>query len=342
MAGRRRRRPGFFIVNEIEPGIFLVTQKGLLGSMQPPANIYVLAGRDGLVYDAGYGIKRLVRRLAWEIRRIESYCRGRGEFCSIKRVLPSHAHPDHFSGLAGLREELGLRIILTRNMAGIIRSRSEYRDSYRNEREEKASALVRIVRDRILRPAMSCFYEAAYGTRFIDNPDNIVDDDGIIETGGRTWRIIPSPGHSPDHVSLYDEGSGILLGGDNILRSVTTWLGPPKSDLKMYIRTLERIRALPHLRRILGAHGSPVDNPRERIDEIIKWRRQRLEQVYDVVVDSGGAGIDKHGVIGALYRNEGFMKRYMADGWIELSLRSLIHDGRIREISPGRFAAPLN
>lgn len=330
------------VSREIEQGIFLVTERGLLSSMQPPANIYVLAGREGLVYDAGYGIKRLVRRLAGEIRRIESYCRGRGESCSIKRVLPSHAHPDHFSGLAGLREELGLRIALTRGMAGIIRSRKEYRDSYREDREEKTNALARIVGDRVLRPAMSRFYEAVYGTRFVDDPDDIVDDDGIIETGGRVWRIIPSPGHSPDHVSLYDEGSGILLGGDNILRSVTTWLGPPKSDLKMYIRTLERIRALPNLRRILGAHGGPVDNPRERIDEIIEWRRKRLEQVYDAVSASGGEGIRKREVIDAIYRGEGLMKRYMADGWVDLSLRSLIDDGRIREVLPGRFAAPLN
>ncbi len=256
--------------------------------------------------------------------------------------MPSHAHPDHFSGLAGLREELGLRILLTRGMAGIIRSRKEYRDSYSDEHEENKNALARIVGDRILRPAMSRFYEAVYGTRFIENPDELIDDSGVIKTGGRAWRIIPSPGHSPDHVSLYDEGSGILLGGDNILRSVTTWLGPPKSDLKTYIRTLEQIRALPRLRLILGAHGSPVDNPRERIDEIIEWRRKRLEQVYDAVMDSGGAGIGKHGVIGALYRNEGLMKRYMADGWIDLSLRCLINDGRIREVSPGRFAAPLN
>lgn len=330
------------VLREIEPGIFLVTERGAWGPMQPPMNIYVLTGENGLVYDAGYGTRGLVRRLAGEVRRIESYCRDRGEACVIRRVLPSHAHPDHFSGLAGLREELGLRIMLTRDMAEIIRSRAEYRDSYRNEREEKASALVRIVRDQILRPAMSRFYEAVYGTCFIKNPDDIIDDSGVLEIGGRSWRIMPSPGHSPDHVSLYDEGSGILLGGDNILRSVTTWLGPPKSDLEEYIRTLKQIRALPRLRLILGAHGSPVDNPRERIDEIIEWRRQRLEQVYDAVMGSGGAGIDKHGVIAALYRNEGFMKRYMADGWIDLSLRFLIDEGRIREVSRGRFAAPLN
>lgn len=118
-------------VREIEPGIFLVSERGGWGPMRPPVNIYVLAGENGLVFDAGYGTAGSVRFLAREIRRIESLCRDRGDACSIRRVMPSHAHPDHFSGLAALRDGLGLRIVLTRQMADIIRSRRVYRNSYR-------------------------------------------------------------------------------------------------------------------------------------------------------------------------------------------------------------------
>lgn len=329
-------------MQEIQPGIFLVRERGGRGPIRPPVNIYVLTGEDGLVYDAGYGTRGSVRHLVREVRRIESYCRGRGESCSITRILPSHSHPDHFSGLAAVSEELGLRILLTRGMAEILCSKAAYRDSFRNEREGDASTLGRFVRKHIIQPARSGLYEALYGTRFIKSPDEIIDDSGVMEIGGRDWRLVATPGHSPNHLSLYDEESGILLGGDNVLRSVTTWLGPPKSDLKVYIHTLEQIRALPGLRLILGAHGSPVNNPIERIDEIIEWRSQRLEHVYDVVVQSGSAGISKDEVIRAIYRGEGFMKRYIANGWIDLSLRYLADDGRIREVSRGMYSTLLD
>ncbi len=327
-------------LHEIQPGIFLVTERGGWGPMRPPMNMYVLTGENGLLYEAGYGTRGSVRHLAGQIRLIESHCRGRGESCSIKRVMPSHAHPDHFSGLAALREELGLRILLTGPMAETISSKQIYRNSYMAERAS-SNALVRFLRERITGTAASWFYEKLYGTCFISDPDEIIDYGGIMEIGGRSWRLVPTPGHSPDHLSLYDEESGILLGGDNVLRSVITWLGPPKSDLHVYIRTLEQISALPHLRLILGAHGSPVDHPRERVAEIIEWRRQRLEHVHDAVVNSGRGGISRDEVIRVIYRGEGFMKRYMAEGWVDLSIRCLIDEGRIREVSAGRYVADL-
>lgn len=191
---------------------------------------------------------------------------------------------------------------------------------------------------RVLGPVISRMYEILYGTRFISDPDEIIDQGAVIEVGGRSWRLMATPGHSPDHLSLYNEGSGVLLGGDNVIRNVTTWLGPPKSDLDRYIDTLERISALPRLRRILSAHGGPIDNPRERIAKIIRWRRQRLEDVFKAVSKSGGAGITKGDVIRAIYRGEGFVKRYMAEGWVDLSIQYLIDNGRIREVSPGKYA----
>lgn len=47
------------MMKEVYPGIFFIRESGgMLGIAKPPENIYVLAGNDGLIFDAGYGTKR--------------------------------------------------------------------------------------------------------------------------------------------------------------------------------------------------------------------------------------------------------------------------------------------
>ncbi|KKL18500.1 hypothetical protein LCGC14_2474880, partial [marine sediment metagenome] len=45
-------------MKEVYQGIFLIEEKG---RFSPSDNIYVLAGSDGLIYDAGYGSKKALR-----------------------------------------------------------------------------------------------------------------------------------------------------------------------------------------------------------------------------------------------------------------------------------------
>ena len=50
-------------MREVYSNIFLIKEKGSFGAIKPPENIYVLAGSDGIIYDAGYGTKRAVKHL---------------------------------------------------------------------------------------------------------------------------------------------------------------------------------------------------------------------------------------------------------------------------------------
>ncbi|RPI97602.1 MAG: MBL fold metallo-hydrolase, partial [Spirochaetales bacterium] len=97
-------------MNEILPDIFVVSERGAFGAVKPEINVYVLAGHDGLIFDAGYGSRGAVRHLVREVRAIGERFKMQGGPFSVRRILTSHAHPDHFSGLRPLREELGLRV----------------------------------------------------------------------------------------------------------------------------------------------------------------------------------------------------------------------------------------
>ena len=321
---------------EVSPGIFMVTERGPFPRLRPTVNLYVIAGHDGLVLDAGYGNRKTVRLFVKEFRRIERICRDRGETFSVKRILLSHAHPDHFAGLRRIRKELGLSVLLTRQAAAIIRSRRAYRSSY-DARWTENALLGRPLLARALlalsAPLSSLAYELLYGTGFIPDPDVVIGERGSIPVNGESWRIFPSPGHSSDHVSLYDPARGVLFAGDNVLEKIITWLGPPRSDPAAYVRSLEEYRALPGLALILGSHGGPVSRPARRINAIIGWRKSRIGDVVSVVRKAGPAGITARGIIETLYRRGGPVLRMMAEGWVLLTLRNLMEEGAIWSFS---------
>ena len=126
---------------------------------------------------------------------------------------------------------------------------------------------------------------------------------------------------------------GVLFAGDNILRRITTWLGPPDSNLDDYIRTLEAFSRLPHLKIILSSHGGPITNPQERIKEVLKHRRRRTNQVKTIVDNNREIGVSPDEIIKELYPNAKLMKHELVRGWVVLTLRYLEEHGEIRSVS---------
>ncbi len=320
-------------MKEVYPGIFRIRVRGGFGPFKPEVNVYVLAGPDGLVYDAGYGTKTSVRTIAAGIRKISDLYSGQGRECRITRIIPSHSHPDHFSGLKRLREMTGAKIVLPRKTAGIIQSRRNY---YAHHRHDQRRHLFYIknpagrILDWIMIRLRRIFFDLIFGVSFVSDPDEIIEDTSDILINGETWKIFPSPGHASDHISLYNPVKGILFGGDNILRTITPWLGPPDSNLDDYLATLENIASLKKLDIIFSAHGSPVENPRVRAMSMAEARRKRTRQVYDLIRRSGENGLLIDEILLNLYRGRARMKREMGRGWVALTLMHLESQGLVK------------
>ena len=177
------------------------------------------------------------------------------------------------------------------------------------------------------------FYKPLVGLTFLKNPDELIEENSEISINGETWTIFPSPGHASDHVSLYNKKKGILFAGDNILRRITTWLGPPDSNLSDYIQTIENLARLPNLQVIFSAHGGPITNPNERIQEVLKHRLRRTEQVKQIIYEKGTKGLNPDEIIKELYPNVKLMKHELARGWVVLTLRHLEEIDQIRSVS---------
>jgi glyoxylase-like metal-dependent hydrolase (beta-lactamase superfamily II) len=326
-------------LTEVYPGIFRITERGVLGMLKPPVNIYVITGSNGLVYDSGYGNRSSVNSFIRQFNEINRICRERGYENRIDRILLSHAHADHFSGLKKLRESLGFRIIVTDEIKRIISSRKVYTDSYsppeKIEKKTLPEKLLYAVK-LLIHKIEYGLYGLYWGVSYVSDPDIVIPSDTGIEINGEQWRIFISPGHSHEHITLYNKESGILFSGDNVMKSINVWLGPPKSDLDDYEASLTSMSNLPGLKIILPAHGSPVTDPYGRIGEIIEWRRKRTIDILNLIKSSTPEGITAKGILNKLYPGESRMKKEFAAGWVELTLQKLEKENKITR-KDGRY-----
>jgi len=107
---------------------------------------------------------------------------------------------------------------------------------------------------------------------------------------GDTLHVLPTPGHTNDHVALWLSGARILFSGDTILGPGTTLVAPPEGNMQQYMQTLYMLRDL-DARCIAPGHGPLVHDPRAKIDKYIVHRSRREEEILEVLA-TGPAGIE--------------------------------------------------
>ncbi|TMK85922.1 MAG: MBL fold metallo-hydrolase [Actinobacteria bacterium] len=96
--------------------------------------------------------------------------------------------------------------------------------------------------------------------------------------GGVRLEVVGAPGHSKDHVVFFDPASGSLFTGDAVLGRGTSVIDPPDGDLRDYLDSLDRMRAL-GARTIFPGHGPVVPDADGKLREYIEHRRFRERQI---------------------------------------------------------------
>jgi len=103
----------------------------------------------------------------------------------------------------------------------------------------------------------------------------------VLTSGGCELRVVATPGHTADSLSLLLAADGGLLTGDTVLGRGTTVIAQDGS-LGDYLRTLDELRTLADnaaLRVLLPGHGPLLADPAGVLDYYIAHRRERLDQV---------------------------------------------------------------
>jgi glyoxylase-like metal-dependent hydrolase (beta-lactamase superfamily II) len=129
----------------------------------------------------------------------------------------------------------------------------------------------------------------------VPEPSVTVDDGEEITLGGRTWLAVHTPGHTHDHLCLFDPAGGLLLSGDHVLPTITphiNGIGPMDDPLATFFRSLERMKELSGLTNVLPAHGHPFTDVAGRVDAILSHHEERLETIRKAGDDLGEGTVE--------------------------------------------------
>ncbi len=108
--------------------------------------------------------------------------------------------------------------------------------------------------------------------------DIILEKNDAINFNKTRLKILHMPGHTAGHLCFFDESSGSLFTGDMIIGNDYAVIVPPGGDMSDYMNSLHNINVLsPKL--ILPGHGSPINDPKSKIEEYIVHRNLRETQI---------------------------------------------------------------
>jgi glyoxylase-like metal-dependent hydrolase (beta-lactamase superfamily II) len=103
----------------------------------------------------------------------------------------------------------------------------------------------------------------------------------VLDSGGCELRVITTPGHTSDSVSLSIPADAVVLTGDTVLGRGTAVIAEDGS-LGDYLDSLRRLRALADetsLRSLLPGHGPLLADPAGVLDFYLAHRAERLDEV---------------------------------------------------------------
>lgn len=216
---------------------------------------------------------------------------------TLREIILTHLHPDHVGGVGALVKHLGGRTPVA---------------------------------------AHQLTAEALNGSIRVDR---LIEDEELIELGGEpglSLRALHTPGHARGHLCFYEEATGALLTGDNIVGLGSVLIDPPEGNMRDYLRSLERLRTLPHLTVLFGAHGPAIGDPRSKIGEYIAHRLEREAQILAAVRQ--GASEPKE-IVARVYTDVSPKAYAMAERAVLAHLEKLEADNLVAKLGDGCYIA---
>ncbi len=282
---KQEQLPASTEVVEVAPNI-LRTQLPISMPGLGHVNMYVLEDKRGVaVVDPG-----LPGPASWKALKARLGAIG----VPLKRVhsiIITHSHPDHFGGAARLRKETGADIITHESF------RLWYDPTEPDDVDLENPAQHHPTWDKTpwgghgfkLPLRLRLYYQLhrSIPTMFPSpRPTVRLAEGEYISLANREWVAIHTPGHTDDHLCLFDAEAGVMLCGDHVLPNITPHISgmtAATDPLAGFFASLDKVATFGSGVHIsLPAHGNPFTNLAGRCQAIKEHHLQRLEKLRQI------------------------------------------------------------
>jgi glyoxylase-like metal-dependent hydrolase (beta-lactamase superfamily II) len=212
----------------------------------------------------------------------------------VHTVIVTHSHPDHFGGAVRIREESGADIVTHERFrvwwdpTEIDAEDPESAPDGQDDGPPSGGPWDRPLpwggqRDWGNQEEMMTSHREEMRTHMkVPRPSRRLEDAQVVSFAGREWVALHTPGHTLDHLCLYDPTEGIVLSGDHVLPTITPHIsgvdgaGDP---LALFFDSLDRMTKLEDVKIVLPAHGHPFNDLNGRVDAIKLHHDERLARL---------------------------------------------------------------
>ncbi len=316
---------------------------------------YVFEGKDGItLFDSGYGTPEATQALTEQLDEL-GYAPS-----DVRRLIVSHAHPDHL-GMAGWLKEQSpdYELVMFEREAtfGPMRSARAGEDWMRrsNEwvikhgvsREEVENSNGRHRHGRPGGRAPKEDETAAEATMrrswSMEAPevDVRLKEGEILEFDGFVLQAVWTPGHTPGHLCMYEPNHKFMFTGDHILSRITPNVSVSAEDEESGRSPLGEFRASLakcaefDVALALPAHEDTIEDLPKRCNELLRHHDVRMDEVVEGIGDGGPATaneISSKVTWNKPYDTFDVFKKRSALGETLSHLQLLADDGRVRRI----------
>jgi glyoxylase-like metal-dependent hydrolase (beta-lactamase superfamily II) len=315
---RQEKQPAREIVEEVAPGVLRAQLHIELPGLAH-INTYFIPGPDGVdVIDPG-----LPGPASWA-SLLDRFRQADIPTSRVRSITITHSHPDHFGNAERLSAETadGATIITHRAF------RTLFDPLHQCVLDDDCDDPLHAHPDHGQKPLISFLRndsdlsaDAPWGKRWAPHneepslqhlrksqtqllsergwpfpvPDRRMRHGDTVMLGGRPWKAIHTPGHTLDHLCLFDLENGTFISGDHVLPTITPHvpgIGAGNASLDDFLRSLTDVAQIPDVQVVLPAHGLEFHDLAGRVTEVKAHHQDRLELLSRVSQAEGWTSVE--------------------------------------------------